>query len=248
MTQPARTSTQQFVIDPLPHLVSVTAALWVPYGSRHESASYRGASHLLEHVVTASEWADGDNCFRRVAALGGRTDAVTTPEFTVYAITVPHTAWEDVWQRLEAQYASPDFSKSVVETQKLMILDEIAGTEGAPDRQIHAAALSQMLGEHGLGYPAVGRNEDIEQRTPVELSDTHRRQLHAGPRAIVSGNVDLSRAADLLAASPLLATSNAVSTHRTLTPDTPKVRVGFERTVTRSSRSHVLVPESCHFG
>ena len=235
------TSADRFVIDPIPHLASVTAALWVPYGSRHEGGDLRGGSHLLEHVVTASESAFGDNCFRRVTALGGRTDAVTTPEFTVYAMTVPHTAWKEAWQLLESQFDTPDFSDSVVETQKLMVVDEIAGAESDAGRHIHAVALSEMLSGHGLGYPAVGRSDDIGERTPQDLRDVHRRQLHAAPRAIVSGNVDSADAADLLGASPLFAAEQAFAPPISPPPERPHARAGFEKTTVGSTRSHVLV-------
>lgn len=58
------------VVDPVGNLASLTVALWVNSGSRHEVPAARGAAHVLEHLVTTTR-SDEGNLSDLCDALGG---------------------------------------------------------------------------------------------------------------------------------------------------------------------------------
>lgn len=58
------------VVDPVGNLASLTVALWVDSGSRHEALAARGAAHVLEHLVTTTRSYEG-NLAELCDTLGG---------------------------------------------------------------------------------------------------------------------------------------------------------------------------------
>lgn len=177
------------VVDPVGNLASLTVALWVDSGSRHEVAAARGAAHVLEHLVTTTRSEDG-NLSDLCDALGGRSEAITTPEFTMYAATLPRDHFAEGWRLLRDQFLRPDLSVTHLEAERSVVLDEIAGVRADHGRFIHEVALSNLLGDHPLGYPARGLPEDVVKLTAADVVAEHRRQLASRVVPIASGGVD----------------------------------------------------------
>jgi len=226
------------VMDPLPHLESVTVSLWVASGSRHEAEQARGAAHLVEHLVSSTHTLSGASLLSEVDERGGRAEAVTTPEYTLYAATMPVRHWKEIFSLLREQFAAPDFSSEAVERQKTLIVDEIKQAQGDPGTHIHDLALAGLLGDHALAYPARGRAEDILELTAEDAMREHRRQSNRGSFFVVSGGVDSAEAHDVIGLREVA----EPTPHRPMVRhDAPRVRASLTRHRSRSTRSHVLV-------
>lgn len=202
------------LVDPVSHLNSVTLALWIPSGSRDELCTARGSAHMLEHVV-ASTVPYGNHGFSRLAGdVGGMAKCVTTPEFTVYAATVPSEYFPVTWRLMKDQFSEPDFSDELIERQRGVVIDEIRAIDYDNRRLIHERVLQELLGENSLGYPPRGKHRDASLITSFDLRSLHRRQLEDGCIPIISGGVDGEFALDLLSgvfASPLLPRTDRIS-------------------------------------
>ncbi|HEU5325431.1 MAG TPA: insulinase family protein, partial [Candidatus Limnocylindria bacterium] len=75
----------------MPGSRSVSVALIVPVGSRHEDEAHAGLSHLLEHLVfkgTAAHPEPG-SLSQFVEGMGGMVNASTDREVTVFSAKVP---------------------------------------------------------------------------------------------------------------------------------------------------------------
>lgn len=235
------------VVDPVGNLASLTVALWVDSGSRHEALAARGAAHVLEHLVTTTRSYEG-NLAELCDTLGGRSEAITTPEFTMYAATLPRDRFAEGWRLLQDQFLKPDISVSHLEAERSVVLDEIAEVRADHSRFIHELALSALLGEHPLGYPARGRSQDVVKLTVSDVAAEHRRQLASRVVPIASGGVDLDEARETFATF----TSSVPMDERAVVRTGGVVRdihVDDVHEKVSSPRSHVLVswilPDRC---
>ena len=79
------------VTQAMPTARSVSAALFVPVGSRHEADHHAGLSHLLEHLVFKGTRGHPEpgSLSQLVEGCGGSVNASTDRELTVYSAKVP---------------------------------------------------------------------------------------------------------------------------------------------------------------
>lgn len=227
-------------VDPIPNFDSVTVALWVASGSRDEDLEARGTAHFLEHLVTTTRVGAAGNIFQLCDSLGGRSEAVTTPEFTLYAATLPGSHFVEGWALLQDQFLAPDFTTSHVEAERSAVLDEIAGIHADHGRLIHELALEDLFGSHPLGYPARGWSTDIRGLKADRVKDQHQRQLGSRFVPIVSGGVDPDEARNTFAAS-ILSSRQEASLRMDSAPSRTLAYAGEQRRPVSSSRSHVLL-------
>lgn len=226
------------MVDPLPHLESVTVSLWVASGSRNEAPQARGSAHLVEHLVSSTRTREGSSLLMEADTQGGRAEAVTTPEYTLYAATVPARRWKHVLGLLQQGFAVPDFTSEAVELQKTRIVDEIEQAHGDPATHIHDLALSSLLGDHPLAYPARGRTQDIRDLSVEDAAREHRRQSRSKSFFVVSGGVDPAEARDALGSLDM---PEQVPDHPAIGLIPPRAQATSAHHRSRSPRSHVLV-------
>lgn len=227
------------VVDPVGNLSSLTVALWVDSGSRHEVPAARGAAHVLEHLVTTTRSEEG-NLSDLCDALGGRSEAITTPEFTMYAATLPRGRFAEGWCLLRDQFLRPDLSRARLEAERSVVLDEIAGTRADHGRFIHELALSNLLGHHPLGYPARGMPDDVVKLTVADIAAEHQGQLASRVVPIASGGVDPDEVAEAFEAFTSSArTDKSVAIRTGEAVRDPRMDYVHEKV--SSPRSHVLV-------
>lgn len=178
------------VADPLDNLASLTVALWVGSGSRHEGAETRGAAHVLEHMVSRTRSSFG-NLSDLCESVGGRAKAITTPEFTIYAATLPRDYFMAGWHLLSDQFLNPDLSQNKLEAEKSIIFDEIAEVKSNYGRVIHELSMAALFRNDALGYPARGEAHDIDKLTTANIAAEHQRQITSRIVPIASGGIDL---------------------------------------------------------
>ena len=81
----------RIVTQEMPHARSVSVALFVGVGSRHEDDRHAGLSHLLEHLVFKGTggYPDPGALSEAVEGCGGSVNASTDREITAYTSRVP---------------------------------------------------------------------------------------------------------------------------------------------------------------
>ena len=79
----------RLVTERIPGVRSAAVGVWLKQGSAHESASARGLSHLLEHLVfKGTERRSAHEIALSLESLGGGLDAYTSREHTSYQARV----------------------------------------------------------------------------------------------------------------------------------------------------------------
>ena len=180
------------ITERLPHLRSIAVGYWVGTGSRDEPDELAGASHFLEHLLfkgtdgrTAADIADA------VESIGGDMNAFTTHEFTTYYVRLPDRALALAFEILSDIMWSPALRPDDVESERQVILEEIAMRDDTPEDLVHDLFSSAMFPDHPIGREVVGSRETIGAMHRDDIAGFHAQ--HYSPSNVViaaAGNLD----------------------------------------------------------
>jgi len=170
---------------------SAAFGYFVRSGARDEVDAESGLSHFLEHMMfkgTSRRSAADVN--RELDELGGRSNAYTSEEQTVYYATVLPKFQDRIVDLLTDMLGSK-LDASEFDTERQVILEEIAKYEDQPPFGAFERAMEVHFGPRGLGRRVLGTIESIQAMTAEAMRNYFRRRYR--PENIVlaaSGNVD----------------------------------------------------------
>jgi predicted Zn-dependent peptidase len=177
---------------------SVSVGFWFDVGSRDEPADLSGTSHFLEHLLFKGT---GTRSAKDIAnvfdAVGGDVNAFTGKEYTCFYARVLD---EDVGMALGVltdMLTDSKIDSAELESERKVILEEIAMHEDAPDELVHDLFFRSMWDGHPLGQPVLGYNETISALTRGQVVDYWRSRYNA-PNLVVAaaGHVDHAQLVD----------------------------------------------------
>lgn len=178
-------------INPDAH--SFAAGLFVKTGSRDEPPEINGVSHFLEHMMfKGSErytWHDVNRIFDE---LGARYNAYTSQELTAYYANVLPEFTQRTLEHL-SHLLRPALRQDDFDTEKKVILEEIAMYLDEPGQRVYERAMLEYFGDHPLGLSVLGTPEVISA-LPRDAMQQYFTQRY-GPGNMVlamSGRMDLS--------------------------------------------------------
>jgi predicted Zn-dependent peptidase len=178
--------------EAVPAMRSVSFGVWVQVGSRDEAPHLSGVSHFLEHLLfKGTRRRAALDISATIEAVGGETNAFTTKEYTCFYARVldAHLPLAiDVICDLVADsvLAGPD-----VETERGVILEEIAMQEDEPGEQVHDLFAQAIYGDHPLGRRIAGTTDTIAPMTRRQIHDFYRgRYLPPSIVVTAAGSLD----------------------------------------------------------
>jgi predicted Zn-dependent peptidase len=180
------------ITEAMPTVRSVSIGIWVGVGSRDESPALAGASHFLEHLLfkgTASRSALDISA--ELDAVGGEMNAFTGKEYTCYHARVIDTDLPLAVDVLVDMVTRSRLAEPDVESERSVILEEIAMNDDDPDDVVHDLICRQAWGDKPLGRPIAGLVSDVEGLTRDQIAGHHR--AHYRPHEMVvavAGNLD----------------------------------------------------------
>ncbi|KAA5542210.1 insulinase family protein [Roseiconus nitratireducens] len=181
----------RIVAETDPRSYSMSLGYFVRAGSRNELDPQSGLSHFLEHMMfkgTARRSAEDVN--RELDELGGQSNAYTTEEQTVYYATVL-PKFQDRIVDLLTDMMTPTLDEQEFETERQVILEEIAKYEDQPPFGAFERAMEIHFSPRGLGRRVLGTSESIEAMTADRMRDYfHTRYRPENIVLAASGNVD----------------------------------------------------------
>ncbi|MBN9610398.1 MAG: peptidase M16 [Actinobacteria bacterium 69-20] len=172
------------VTETMPASRSASIGVWVGVGSVDEAGSLAGVSHYLEHLLFKGTKArTGVQIAGSIDAVGGELNAFTAHEYTCYyAHVLAHdaaTAVDVVCDVvLNARIAAAD-----VETERSVILDEIAMRDDDPDDSLAEAFAARLFAGHPVGDPVSGTAESVAALSRRQVHGYYRRRYD--PRSMV---------------------------------------------------------------
>ncbi len=176
----------------MPGLRSATVGAWVGVGSRDEESGHFGSTHFLEHLLfkgtarrTAMDIAEAFD------AVGGEANAATGKEHTCYYARVLDTDLPMAVDVIADMVTSARLDADELETERGVILEELAMNDDDPSDVVHEQFATAVLGEHPLGRP-IGGTPDTIRDVPRDAVWEHYRWHYQPSTLVVSaaGGVD----------------------------------------------------------
>ena len=154
----------------VPGALSVAAGVWVGVGARDEPAEISGVSHFLEHLLfkgTADRSAQ--EISRTIDRHGGDINAFTTKEYTAYYCRLPARHLRVATDLLGDVVSSPSLREEDVDTERQVILEEIAMDDDLPDEVAHRVFGEQLFPDHPLGRDTAGAPDTVETISAADV-------------------------------------------------------------------------------
>jgi predicted Zn-dependent peptidase len=155
------------VTQTMPTARSVSVALFVPVGSRHEDAAHAGLSHLLEHLVFKGTRGhpEAGSLSQRVEGVGGSVNASTDRELTVYSSKVPAAEWPIALEAVNELALRPLLRARDLQSEKPVIADEIRMYVDSPSDHVFTIFDELLFGSHPLGREIAGTIGSVRRAT-----------------------------------------------------------------------------------
>jgi predicted Zn-dependent peptidase len=183
----------RIVTENIPTMRSVTFGIWVGVGSRDEDDVNSGVSHFLEHLLfKGTNRRSALDISAGIEAVGGETNAFTTKEYTCYyarVLDADAALAVDVMTDLIADSVLADAD---VETERGVILEEIAMHDDEPGDEVHDLIAEAIYGKNTpLGRLISGTEESVTPMTREQIRTFYRaRYIPANMVVSAAGNLD----------------------------------------------------------
>ena len=177
-----------------PRSYSMALGYFVRAGARNELDPQSGLSHFLEHMMfKGTQRRSAEDVNRELDELGGQSNAYTSEEQTVYYATVL-PKFQDRIVDLLTDMLSPSLDESEFETERNVILEEIAKYEDQPPFGAFERAMEVYFSPRGLGRRVLGTTESIEAMTASRMRDYFNWRYRPDNIVVAaSGNVDFDQ-------------------------------------------------------
>ncbi len=167
---------------------------FVRTGSRDESAELAGVSHFLEHMVfKGTQRRSAADVNRELDHLGAHSNAFTSEDSTVYYASVLPECQQQCLDLL-TDLMQPSLDEHEFETEKQVVLEEIAMYDDQPPYGAFEIALENFFGSHPLAARVLGSVESVSDLTVEQMRSYHRSRYSTDNMFLVaSGNVDADK-------------------------------------------------------
>lgn len=165
----------------VPGTLSVATGVWVGLGARDEDAPMSGVSHFLEHLVfkgTAERSAL--DVSRAIDRVGGDFNAFTAKEYTAYYCRVPARQMDMALGLVGDVITRPALRDGDVESERAVILEELAMDDDSPDEVAHRVLMSELFPHHPLGRDTAGERSTVAAITADDVRGFFSTNYRAG--------------------------------------------------------------------
>ena len=182
----------QVITEAMPSVRSVALGLWVRTGSRDEEPVQAGLSHFLEHLlfkgtprrsaIEISEQLDG---------MGASANAATGKESTHLFARFLDEHTDEAFELLAEMLTEPTLPVEEVDSEREVILEEIAMYEDEPQDRVHDVLAEAIFGDYPLGRRVLGSAEVIASVPVRDIRAYHDARYTAGNVVVAAaGHVD----------------------------------------------------------
>ena len=180
------------ITEYVPGVRSVALGVWVAAGSRDEPPSQMGSAHFLEHLLfKGTSHRDAMTISAEIESVGGDLNAFTTKEYTCYHARVLDEHLPLALDVVCDVVLNATVHDHDIESERAVILEEIAMYEDDPGDLVHDEFARAMFGNSPLGRPILGTVETITALPRSAIKKFYRRAYTPDSMVIsVAGNVD----------------------------------------------------------
>ena len=182
-----------------PAAASMAVGFFAKTGSRDETPEVAGVSHFLEHMMfKGTDRRSAFDVNREFDEMGANYNAFTSEENTVYyAAVLPE--FQDCAVDLLGDMLRPSLRREDFDTEKNVILEEIALYQDVPQFRVHEKLMDSFFAGHPLGNSVLGTAESIAALKDRDMRAYFDRRYSPGNMtAVAVGNLDFDRFCDKL--------------------------------------------------
>jgi predicted Zn-dependent peptidase len=180
------------ISEAVPSVRSVALGLWVRTGSRDEQPAQAGVSHFLEHLLfKGTERHSAIEISELFDGMGAATNAATSKESTHLHARLLDEHTEEAFRLLAEMLLGPSLPEDEVDSEREVVLEEIAMYEDEPQDRVHDVLAEALYGAHPLGRRVLG-DADVIASIPVADISAYHRARYTAPSVIVAaaGHLD----------------------------------------------------------
>lgn len=187
-------------VEPMVSTRTVSVGVWVGVGARDEPARLSGVSHFLEHLLFKGTRTRGAiEISQAVDRLGGDINAYTSKEYTAYYCRVPARHVAMAVELLGDVLTQPALRDADVESERQVILEELAMDDDSPEDVAHRSFASAVFGEHALGRETAGERSTVQAMPADDIRAFFDEHYRTGRTVVsVAGAVDPDEVTDLV--------------------------------------------------
>lgn len=162
--------------EPMEHVRSISAGIWLRSGSRREPAEVNGLSHFIEHMVfKGTRRRTAEDIAREVDSIGGMLDAFTSKEMVCFNTRVLDEHLPKAFDVLSDMLLEPKFAPEDIDRERSVILEEIRMTQDNPEDLVHELFTQNFWNPHALARPILGTPETVSAFDRPTLESWFRR-------------------------------------------------------------------------
>jgi predicted Zn-dependent peptidase len=149
----------------------VSFQMWVRVGSSDESR-VTGLAHLFEHMMFqgSKNIAPGEHG-RLVQARGGRLNASTSKDVTIYHAEIPSEGLSLVIALEAERVANLSISDEMLTSEREVVLEERRRNRDSPSGQVFEALDGLIYTAHPYRRPTIGWHSDVEKTTVEDCQE-----------------------------------------------------------------------------
>jgi zinc protease len=175
--------------------------LWYHVGSKDERAGKTGFAHLFEHMMfKGSKNVEPEQHTSIVSSVGGRANAYTTEDTTVYWQTVPSqylplVLWMEADRMATLRIDERTFrnERDVVKEERRMRI------ENQPYGRLNEILFDKAFTVHPYKHPVIGSMQDLEAATIDDVREFHSTYyVPANCTVVIAGDFDAEQVTELI--------------------------------------------------
>jgi predicted Zn-dependent peptidase len=170
---------------------SAAVGIWANVGSRDEGKTVAGASHFLEHLLfKGTKTRTALEISSSIEAVGGEMNAFTGQEYTCFYARVIDTDLPLAVDVVTDLITSSTFTAEDVDSERKVVLSEIAVRDDDPSDYIHELYLDTYYGDSPVGRSILGTVDSINKMPRNSIYNYYKK--HYKPENLVvsvAGNI-----------------------------------------------------------
>lgn len=154
------------------HINSISLGIWVNTGSRDETPSINGVSHLIEHMLfKGTRNRTALDIARLFDKMGGISNAFTTKDITCYYGLVLKENFDDILDLFSDMFCYSLFNQSDFEKEKQVVLQEIDMVMDNPEEYLFDIFYEAIWKNNPTGLPIQGKKDTVSAISQKQLVD-----------------------------------------------------------------------------
>jgi zinc protease len=165
---------------------TVAIHLWTGVGGRDEAVGERGFSHFAEHMLfKGTDTRPRGFVERDVEAVGGRTNAGTSNDYTFYYLLLPATQTRPGIALIADMVLNSVFDPAELGRERDVVFEEIRLNEDNPRTSLGRQLYTLLYQGHPYGRPVLGDPADLRAATRETLRGYYKRHYMAENMTLV---------------------------------------------------------------